>query len=67
MRVVSGTKSLVVCLTEYLSLRNVYILHDRSLGVCFEKRSRIGIVVFQMLFTPTCCLQGKRRSKHEIN
>ena len=42
MKVVNG--SLVVCLSEYLSLRSVYIL---VIKVCFVKRSGIAIFDFQ--------------------
>ena len=42
MRVVNGR--LVVCLSEYVPLRTVYIL---VIKVCFAKRPRSAIVVFQ--------------------
>ena len=39
----NGIERLVVCLSEYLPLRRVYILVIKSSGVCFAKRSRIAI------------------------
>ena len=60
MRVVNG--SLVVCLSEYLPLRSVYIL---VIKLSFAERPRSTRVVFQkMLFGPTCC---PTCSNHEIN
>ena len=39
MRGISGTESLVVCLSEYLPLCTSNDSHDSSVEVCFLKRS----------------------------
>ena len=57
MRVVNG--SLVVCLSEYLPLRNVYIL--------VIKVESPWLIFKIMSFRPTCCLQSKWCSNHEID
>ena len=57
MRGVSGTESLLVCLSKYLPLCCVYILHDSSLGYFFRKeiKHRIGevplLVVYEASFS----------------
>ena len=37
---VSGTESLVVCLSNYLPLCSLYILHDSSLS-CFDPKGKM--------------------------
>ena len=43
MRGISGTESLVVCLSEYLTLCTSNDSHDSSVGVCVLKRSFIAL------------------------
>ena len=60
MRGQNGTDSLMVCLSEYQILRSVYIL---VIKVCFAKRPRTAMVVFQN----TCCPQCERPTNNEID
>ena len=39
----NGIKSLLVCLSEYLPLYCVYILHDGNLGIWFTKKCGIAL------------------------
>ena len=63
----SGTESLVVCLSEYLPLRTVYIIVIKVEGFVLRRDYVSRFFCFQMSFRPTCCPRGKRHSKHEIN
>ena len=65
-RVVNG--SLVVCLSEYLPLHSVYILAIKVQGFVSRRDHELPCLIFKIMsFRPTCCLQGNRRSNHEIH
>ena len=51
---ISGTESLVVCLSEYLPLCTSNDSHDSSVGVCFLKRSCIASAThhYEASFSP---------------
>ena len=65
MRVVHGR--LVVCLSEYLPLRSVYILVIKVEGFVLRIDHESPSFFFQMSLRPTCCPQSKWRSNHEVN
>ena len=70
MRVVNVAERLVVCLSEYLPLRSVYRISSMSILAVqgfVSRRDYESPLFFQMSFRPTCCLQSKRHSNHEVN
>ena len=67
-REAKAEQSLVVCLSEYLTLHSVYILVIKVQGFVSQRDQESPWLFFKIMsFWPTCCLQSKRRSNHEIN
>ena len=69
MRVYEAER-LVVCLSEYLPLRSVYLISSMYIIAVqgfVSRRDHETPLFFQMSFRPTCFLQSKRHSNYEVN